>query len=215
VVPADGAARLFADQRTSLLFSAPCAFPCTFRLYELGVILSSPVNETISFAVQLCRYHQNVIVGRQRQLTSTPRLGAPYVDCQSARSTPAYHISGVPSVVKLDLGGLHYSLWSPNPSVVEGDMKLIITPSADALWALTQLPPATPTPFVTNATAFQVLPPCNSGVNISVGVPSASATASPSLTASMTANATGTATGTVTGTATGTGCLAAILTGSR
>jgi Cu+-exporting ATPase len=74
--------------------------------------------------------------------------------------------SGVPSVVKLDLGGLHYSLWSPNPSVVEGDMKLIITPSADALWALTQLPPATPTPFVTNATAFQVLPPCNSGVSM-------------------------------------------------
>ena len=118
MVAGDGAARLFADQRVSLLFSPPCAFPCTFRLYELGVILSSPVNETISFAVQLCRYHQNVIVGRQRQLTGATHLGAPYVDCQSARSTPAYNISGVPSVVKLDLGGLYYSLWSPNPSVV-------------------------------------------------------------------------------------------------
>ena len=77
----------------------------------------------------------------------------------------------------LDLGGLSYSLWSPNSGVVEGDMKLILTPSADALWALTQLPPATPTTFVSNATAFQVLPPCNSGVTVSVGVPSASATA--------------------------------------
>ena len=74
----------------------------------------------------------------------------------------------------LDLGGLSYSLWSPNSGVVEGDMKLILTPSADALWALTQLPPATPTTFAANATAFQVLPPCNSGVNVSVGVPSAS-----------------------------------------
>lgn len=187
MVAGDGAARLFADQRVSLLFSPPCAFPCTFRLYELGVILSSPVNETISFAVQLCRYHQNVIVGRQRQLTGATHLGAPYVDCQSARSTPAYNISGVPSVVKLDLGGLYYSLWSPNPSVVEGDMKLILTPSADALWALTQLPPATPTPFVTNATAFQVLPPCNSGVNVTVGVPSASATPTPTKTATASA----------------------------
>ena len=104
----------------------------------------------------------------------------------------------------LDLGGLSYSLWSPNSGVVEGDMKLILTPSADALWALTQLPPATPTPFVTNATAFQVLPPCNSGVNVTVGVPSASTTVAPSWTPSTSANATGTATGTGTGTATAT-----------
>ena len=82
----------------------------------------------------------------------------------------------MPSVVTLELGGLAYSLWSPNSGVVEGDMKLILTPSVDALWALTQLPPATPTSYVTNATAYQVLPPCNANVNVSVGIPSASAT---------------------------------------
>ena len=120
----------------------------------------------------------------QNVLPSSSSLGSPYVDCQSAGSTPTYNISVVPSVITLDLGGLAYTLWSPNPSVREGDMKLILTPSADALWSLAGLPPDTPTPCVSNATAFQVLPPCNSGVNVTVGVPSASATPSRTATAS-------------------------------
>jgi hypothetical protein len=100
---------------------------------------------------------------------SSSSLGSPYVDCQTAGNTPAYNISALPSVVSLDLGGLAYTLWSPNPSVREGDMKLILTPSADALWSAAGLPPDTPTPCVAHATAFQVLPPCTSGVNVSSG----------------------------------------------
>ena len=209
IIPVFGAARLFAGQRTSLLFTAPCASPCTFTLYELTGIFSAHHNTSLSFAAQLCRYHRNVL----NPAGPPPfRLGAPYVDCQSAGATQALALTDVPSSFTLRLGGgLSFTLWSPNPAVAEGDMKvrelggalarkrlrsqprthrvaashrhlltpppqLILTPSADALWALTDLPPATPTPFASNATAFQVLPPCNSNANSTDGIPSASST---------------------------------------
>jgi hypothetical protein len=69
----------------------------------------------------------------------------------------------VPSVVQLDLAGLFYALWSPNAAVVEGAVKLMLTPSEDALWGMSQLVNAsTPVAYAANASAFQTLPPCNS-----------------------------------------------------
>ena len=106
-----------------------------------------PPRRAAGFTAQLCRYHQNVYGGGS--------LGSPYVDCQSLVTTPAAHIGPVPSVVELDLAGLFYALWSPNAAVVEGAVKLMLTPSEDALWGMSQLVNAsTPVAYAANASAF-------------------------------------------------------------
>ena len=75
--------------------------------------------------------------------------------------TPVNLVGPVVSYVTLDLSGLFYSLWSPNSAVVEGDMKLILTPSKDALWAMNELvSDSFPINYGANATAFQVSEEC-------------------------------------------------------
>ena len=97
----------------------------------------------------------------------------------------------MPSVVELDLAGLFYALWSPNAAVVEGAVKLMLTPSEDALWGMSQLVNAsTPVAYAANASAFQTLPPCNSGTNLTVGIASATPSAAPSPSATPSATPT-------------------------